>query len=516
MITTPLKYTTNLDRDPAKVTIPNLLHTADQQAHQVCVTVCRGSTRQVVDLSGAAITGYFIRADNTTVLIPGTVENNAAVCTLPAACYAKAGGFALLMKAEMGGVVHTIFHGVGALARSQSEALIDPEQVMPPLEELLAIITRAEQVADMTVETQTLPAGTEATASYRNGVLNLGIPRGDSGIQHSPDWSDNNPESPLHILNRTHWMESGDLTMIPETALTINEDGAFMLTEKPAGFPLPDTDCTVTWDGIDYTCKAHQATEGDVPVIVLGNAAVLGDDDTGEPFFLVLVGDEELGETEGLWGVAYEFTGASTATLKLNGPTEIIHRLDEKYLPTAVVAKSKEQPNLVNGDEVGSLRGLYTNENYVEGEHSLSFGMNVIAQSAYAVSFGVDNMSNGLASFAHGGQVIARGAYSHAEGWGCIADSAYSHAEGYGTQASGLTQHVEGKYNVIDSASKYLHIIGNGTGANKRSNAHTLDWSGNGWYAGTVECAGVILTSPSGARYQLTVTDDGTLTTAAL
>jgi hypothetical protein len=29
------------------------------------------------------------------------------------------------------------------------------------------------------------------------------------------------------------------------------------------------------------------------------------------------------------------------------------------------------------------------------------------------------------------------------------------------------------------------HIVGNGTDS-KRSNAHTLDWSGNAWYSGNV------------------------------
>jgi hypothetical protein len=68
-----------------------------------------------------------------------------------------------------------------------------------------------------------------------------------------------------------------------------------------------------------------------------------------------------------------------------------------------------------------------------------------------------------------------------------------SHAEGEGTVAKGFWQHVEGKYNIIDEGKhgagidgQYLHIVGNGSGDSSRSNAHTLDWSGNGWYAGDV------------------------------
>ena len=45
-------------------------------------------------------------------------------------------------------------------------------------------------------------------------------------------------------------------------------------------------------------------------------------------------------------------------------------------------------------------------------------------------------------------------------------------------------QHVQGKYNIEDTIS--AHIVGNGTEYNARSNAHTLDWSGNAWFAGDV------------------------------
>lgn len=62
----------------------------------------------------------------------------------------------------------------------------------------------------------------------------------------------------------------------------------------------------------------------------------------------------------------------------------------------------------------------------------------------------------------------------------------YSHAEGYCVVASGDYSHAEGKFNLPDDENKYLHIVGNGSGHNNRSNAHTLDWSGNAWFAGDV------------------------------
>lgn len=131
----------------------------------------------------------------------------------------------------------------------------------------------------------------------------------------------------------------------------------------------------------------------------------------------------------------------------------------------------------------------------------------------------------GSGSFAAGNNVTASGSYSHAEGLYTTASGDYgshaeghlstasgsrSHAEGYSTIAASENQHVQGKYNVEDSSGKYTHIVGGGTGTSDRKNIHTLDWSGNAYYTGTVECAGVVLTTPDGTKkYKITVDNDG-------
>lgn len=59
-----------------------------------------------------------------------------------------------------------------------------------------------------------------------------------------------------------------------------------------------------------------------------------------------------------------------------------------------------------------------------------------------------------------------------------------SHVEGTHTIALGDGQHVQGKYNLAGNTS--AHVVGNGTSNSNRSNAHTLDWTGNAWFAGDV------------------------------
>jgi hypothetical protein len=57
-------------------------------------------------------------------------------------------------------------------------------------------------------------------------------------------------------------------------------------------------------------------------------------------------------------------------------------------------------------------------------------------------------------------------------------------------KAIGDHQHVQGKYNIQDDKNQYAHIVGNGEDLARRSNAHTLDWDGNAWYAGNVYVGG--------------------------
>ena len=70
------------------------------------------------------------------------------------------------------------------------------------------------------------------------------------------------------------------------------------------------------------------------------------------------------------------------------------------------------------------------------------------------------------------------------------------------------------KENTTDRG-EFVHVVGNGTSNTNRSNAHTLDWEGNAWYAGSVEGKAMILPSTSEGstkRFKITVDDSGTIT----
>ena len=111
-------------------------------------------------------------------------------------------------------------------------------------------------------------------------------------------------------------------------------------------------------------------------------------------------------------------------------------------------------------------------------------GSETIASGSHSHAEGSETTASGNHSHAEGSETTASEEDSHAEGHRTTASARHSHAEGYYTKASSYYQHVSGKYNVEDDQDTYAEIIGNGTADNARSNARTLDWSGNETLAG--------------------------------
>ena len=137
---------------------------------------------------------------------------------------------------------------------------------------------------------------------------------------------------------------------------------------------------------------------------------------------------------------------------------------------------------LLNGRAIGSLR----TSGAAAEDSTYTMGQNAFAQ-------GNITKASGNYSHAEGSGTMATALMSHAEGVATIASGYASHAEGVGTTANHNSQHAQGQFNIADNSTadstdrgNYAYIVGNGTSDTERSNAHTLDWSGNAWFAGDV------------------------------
>ena len=173
----------------------------------------------------------------------------------------------------------------------------------------------------------------------------------------------------------------------------------------------------------------------------------------------------------------------------------LIQMLNTGITPTDVILKQQDIKLLNNKylkDDVAIRNSITIGSRNIAnniGQYSFSNGKWSTASGDYSHAEGFNTKASSDSSHAEGENTTASGIASHAEGCNTKAFGLRSHAEGYYTKASSGHQHVQGKYNVEDTSDTYAHIVGNGTDA-ARSNAHTLDWSGNGWYAGKLSQEG--------------------------
>lgn len=227
-ILTTLSYSTDLHQGPQLQRISPALLSLDQEAHRFRIACTHGDTP--APLAGASVSGYFLRADGVTVPISGSVEDNCAVLTLPAACYTRCGRFSLVVKLSLGSTISTIFWGEGAVAASRSDAILDQEDLLPDLTELLAQIDameaasqRAEQAASAAAD-----AAEAARSSLGTGLVSMPV-----------YWSDLTPLA-----------ESDRLTVL-EAARPILTDATQAVLDS-----IPDGgSATLTVEDTDYTLR---------------------------------------------------------------------------------------------------------------------------------------------------------------------------------------------------------------------------------------------------------------------
>lgn len=258
----------------------------------------------------------------------------------------------------------------------------------------------------------------------------------------------------------------------------------------------------VVWDGVEYECVTKNQYESH---IWLGDGTAISlEPDESKPFCIA-----------NIYGRCFVYTPQSgmSHTFSVKWKVQDIQKMSKDLLPDGVVTE-----DCAVGVRDNSYNEIFNdyNTNTATGGCSHAEGTCTGASGFASHAEGSSTRASGPDSHAEGACTRASGNRSHAEGDNTIASGHNSHAEGSGTLASSINQHVQGSYNIEDTTGTYAHIVGNGTFDSSRSNAHTIDWSGNGWFAGAIEGTALILKSANGTRYQITVSDAGELTASAL
>lgn len=184
--------------------------------------------------------------------------------------------------------------------------------------------------------------------------------------------------------------------------------------------------------------------------------------------------------------------------------------IDEKADAADPVFTGAFSQNRKENSTIGRYSHTEGNMTIASDQSSHAEGEQTTASGLYSHAEGSNTTASRVSSHAEGCYTTASGDYSHAEGYYTTASGVSSHAEGYNTTASGNRQHVQGENNIADPDGTYAHIVGNGrNGVNAEpSNAHTLDWDGNAWFAGDVYVGSTSGThKDSGSKMLATVSD---------
>lgn len=146
-----LHYEAELNEGIKVTTLSPIFCSGDIEAHSFIVKVMRKG--KPVNLAGTTVRGFFIRPDNVTITLEGKVNaDGEAVVTLSDACYNKQGRFQLVIRVTMGGVISTVFCGLGGMLLTVTDGYIDEDHVIPSLNELLAQIDAMKEATAAALE----------------------------------------------------------------------------------------------------------------------------------------------------------------------------------------------------------------------------------------------------------------------------------------------------------------------------------------------------------------------------
>lgn len=294
------------------------------------------------------------------------------------------------------------------------------------------------------------------------------------------DWNENDKSSYAYIKNRPFYEVTKKVVLVDSLTYEDYDNGNYPKLTFVIGQSYD-----VTWNGKLYeglVCYDYHGWR------------VIADNSMGCPFYIDDDGGNDLyisSDNDDNWTVSITTVQSKVTKIPL------------KYLPEiSSVGKEghSECAEIFNDYSNNEASGSYSHAEgaitIASGAYSHAEGYQTTASSSYTHSEGYGTVASGDAAHAEGFVTNAAGDYSHAEGDYTIAEGNSSHAEGYQTKTYSQAQHVQGEYNIIDTEGnawtrgRYAHIVGNGTGTNARSNAHTLDWSGNAWFAGRVYVGG--------------------------
>ena len=187
------EFVTNLAMPPAVRPVPHQFAMGDNNAYTFTALLCDARNPDA-ELMAGTVSGSLLRPDGTTVALGGTKGAavrrvnldgggmcNATPCsvTLPQACFAYPGRVTLVITLVDGTTITQALAVSAVVARTSTDAVVDPGDLVPDVDELQAIATELTAAVGGAVrfdEAQTLTDAQKAQAR-----ANIGAGEGGGG-----------------------------------------------------------------------------------------------------------------------------------------------------------------------------------------------------------------------------------------------------------------------------------------------------------------------------------------------
>ena len=233
-----------------------------------------------VEIAGS-VSANVIRADGTTVAVPGAVSGSMAYVILPQSCYAVPGVVSVVVKVTEDTTVTTIAAFVANVYRSSTDTIVDPGTIIPSVQNLISAIETAvasipadysslwESLApDYTDITFPVTAGKYCTYNGTLYIAKVDIATTESFT--AAHWQSTNIGDNLSALKSAFEALEDLTTVTDETTTTTNIYSGLTWTDGYMG----TAGTTGTASNLHYSNKIA-VTEGDIIAVAQGSQGAI-------------------------------------------------------------------------------------------------------------------------------------------------------------------------------------------------------------------------------------------------
>lgn len=148
--------------------LPGSLFTTEDKAHQFLIACTQNGLP--VTLSGTVSAKFIREANNTTILMSGSISGGKASLILPADCYNISGRFDLTIFVTANNVTTCIYSATGSVKAAQDGTLVDEGTVVPSIEQLQQDVTNLQNTkVNRSGDTMTGPLNLRSATVFSTG-----------------------------------------------------------------------------------------------------------------------------------------------------------------------------------------------------------------------------------------------------------------------------------------------------------------------------------------------------------